>query len=1128
MLYEIVTTAEKSPHADQTPFNTLYKAYEEVLARYEIRTEHDAVYFPFITRLVDVRATTPSLYAAFESMLRERDIELDIRSEDTRDEPHEIDTENAMEEAEEATGNAPFTSGRRRERRASFSSFVDTEGERTRGQRMRAGSTGSLSKLQDHSEGFGSKPFKLANRRDEDKGKAPAHQRPSAGTAHAGRGVNPLRIPEISHRQVQPHLHRASTEFQAVGIKHNRVRAESRPLETIRGSHAAQFAIYEDPSSQEEQRPASLSPSRTHDLQLQQDLLYRPSETQLVRDADTFYHFYIRSLARRILRQWRARAKRSQDYQQKLLLQALLYDGGILLRQGFEQWRDGWRLRKQIAETEKFYGELDAEAIKARNLFLLTKAFTHWAQCAADEVERTNVARRHVVRLRYFNAWKEVTVVNEFKIRRHQLQKFFGVWTTRLDLAVADHDRAVVLYQDNVVEKVYRRWFWTICERRIDQWRSTRLKRLQLVRWAVHLQKNLNRNARVWNLRDVEVERRCLAAWSQSAQAARHHQEQAADYHQRHLVARCFPQWEMQLRLAPAARQVQGMVQWRIVSSAFSKIALRLQLARQAELVNRRRIVRNAWTQWNDRLRWQTLLHQVSDRLATQALYRWVIAERFMLMKRLHEERIRINVFQTMVDRWQAVAEKTEGARRAVASSRRRHLLAHAITAWRDKLRQQQDRRVVAFEYYAPRVRQEAIQAWHAKHEHQIQLGRWCVEAMYYFRATRSFKALQGGVIRNRKQRRRDAYAQVRRMVKMNLARNILRHWQDKATYALAINSSASDFADNRQTKLATDIVRQWHSSLIRAEENNDVVIDRDHKKLLAMSLGQWAQRLHSTEQDAEAAFDFARSRTEKAAYDCLRRLQLRTLEHHSLAAKANTVFSWSDRRRLRALLRGWADRAISKRSGEEPQQQQPQGSSSAERRRSRMRTQAAHRDSPFANPGENILSAASPPEPPISPPPSDPSLLTTRSPPTELAQSIPLPSLSAVTPLPGYLSTPSKRAARARALVPLGADTGRAAYRMEATTESFTPATGGLRDLRKSLLGRSIPFGPTQGATGGETIFEDSEEDRRRDDNVDEREGRMSNDSPVATRSGLRGSQARDGVRRSLFSNASGRISRR
>ena len=196
--------------------------------------------------------------------------------------------------------------------------------------------------------------------------------------------------------------------------------------------------------------------------------------------------------------------------------------------------------------------------------------------------------------------------MNAYQVRTFVLHRFFAAWRTRLDRSSDNQQRTLVLYEGNAIEKAFRRWFWRVSKKRIDEWGSARLKRLHFIQWALDLRKNLSRSIRVCNLRDGEIERRCVALWARKAKATHFKQQQAEAFHQRQLVARCLPRWERESRLAPAARQVQGIVQWRIAYSAFSTMELRLRIALQTKVVSRRRVMGNAWTQWNDRLRWQT------------------------------------------------------------------------------------------------------------------------------------------------------------------------------------------------------------------------------------------------------------------------------------------------------------------------------------------------------------------------------------------------------------------------------------------------------------------------------------------------------------------------------------------
>ena len=125
----------------------------------------------------------------------------------------------------------------------------------------------------------------------------------------------------------------------------------------------------------------------------------------MIRDAEMFYHFNIlRSLARNVLRNWQSRAQRNRGHYRESLVQAMSYDKGCLLQSAFDLWREKWRLKWLIAQAEKLIHDLKERAVKHRNMFLLTEAFTHWSQSVADEGQQARVARQHILRLRYFNA----------------------------------------------------------------------------------------------------------------------------------------------------------------------------------------------------------------------------------------------------------------------------------------------------------------------------------------------------------------------------------------------------------------------------------------------------------------------------------------------------------------------------------------------------------------------------------------------------------------------------------------------------------------------------------------------------------------------------------------------------
>ena len=76
----------------------------------------------------------------------------------------------------------------------------------------------------------------------------------------------------------------------------------------------------------------------------------------------------------------------------------------------------------------------------------------------------------------------------------------------------------------------------------------------------------------------------------------------------------------------------------------------RAKASKQAAEVDQLRVLRNAWTNWNDQLRMQTLAMRINERMVLQALYEWVLVERSKLLKRLFEKRLKQATIRRLVE----------------------------------------------------------------------------------------------------------------------------------------------------------------------------------------------------------------------------------------------------------------------------------------------------------------------------------------------------------------------------------------------------------------------------------------------------------------------------------------------
>ena len=764
------------------------------------------------------------------------------------------------------------------------------------------------------------------------------------------------------------------------------------------------------------------------------EILDRPSRTQLLRDADTFEHYRIRSIARK----WFADALQVSHNYGLLEQKASAHDAGRLLHEAIEHWQQRVRSRRHAVETERFFNRLELRAGKARDLYLLSKAFTHWVECAYEVAVKTSTARRHILRLKYFNAWLEITAVNALKARRLRLQKFFNIWQQRYVRVVTYETRAALLYKDSLYKLGYWRCFWAFCERRAPEWRASRLKKKHFSKWVSVSRQDSLRNYQVTAVLNEKIGRRTLAPWLAKTRVIFSQEQEAGQFDHRRKNACMLARWRLKACHAPLFRQVSNMVDWRVAGTTFAIFVSRHRVERQAEEINRLRLLRNAWTQWNDRLRWRTLAHQIDDRVVIEALYRWVLVERFVLLSRLYEERLKQRHLSKLMTVSYDIQARRNSNVRALENERDRRCLHSILVCWRQRSVSYEQDQEVAFQFHAPRIAQDNLHKWVSKLTHLKKLSAWAKDAEFYFIATRILKCWRSAATESKRRRRRDAYIQIRRKSKMQLATRYLAHWRGRTAQTLGMQETAQQINQDRLLRYGTNLFDKWHTFLLQHVHWNDEAEEHYSLVLMSQHIYYWRQRLQARSNLEELARLFFEPRLLSLASSCLHKCRLRMIEYKALTSKAVSFERTYDKRHLRQHLRQWQEKTAVKCNV----QTTTQRTNSSRARRHALQAEADAGDEGPTTHAEEWTAL-------------------------DLGEWIPsLEMQRGSTPLPGYLSTPSKRAARARALVrvsttPAGTPFGRR-LGPQVATPRMEPGTG-----RKVALGRSTGL-----ARVGNSIF--------------------------------------------------------
>ena len=960
--------------------------------------DHDQIYLRFLFRLGDKKSPNQSLYESFESLLEELGIQIEI---DPGDEGvQEITRGLSVGERPEyeTTVRSDKGSGTRKStRRASFHSLYDAENDSITANKSRAPSSASSSRpIIDQKLPPEKRPATRASTRPTER----TPQRPlrsQVSALHPGRG----RLTAQAFASNLQHYQRRNASTS--DIRGNNSRKDFLPWDPSERLIAQPRGLNSkgQPSSIAEQFAGEANRNGSWDIVGIEDKEvpyvvdrrenpYRFSETQQMRDVQTFEYYRIKAVARRALYKWYSTARQAEEHHRMMEMTAINRDTEVLVHQAFEHWFMRFRIQRKIAETERFFLRLEQQAIKARNLFLLTKAFTHWAECTHEEVLRSSEARRQILSLKCFKAWREITAVNELKVRRQGLRKFFRVWKQRCVQNLIDEATAITFHHNGLRKTAYWYWFWKFCETRAPEWRTVQLKTKCFAGWVIKLRKISEREEQVSSCLRRKVKRHWFGQWLTKAQLITECAQVAAEFNRQKLTAQFYREWKLRLQFGPLAQQVSNMVDWRVAGTTFATFIYRFRVERHAEEVNHRRNLRNTWVQWNDRLRCQTLARQIDDRFVLETLYKWVIAERAVLLQRLHTQRSKQKVLMKISVHFYAIRAQRNRTCQAFERERNLKSFSFHFELWRQRLYSCQQDEHTALAFHNPRIAQEALQVWNTKHTHIQKLGAWAKDARFYFLARKSLKRWRAAVIESKRRKYRDAYAQIRRRVKMDLARNVISRWRGLTSQITELNNEARVFNQENLLRAGSNLYDQWRTRwefiVDRTQETNEFY----QQKVLSRYFQSWLDQKRTIQERHVRAQRLSDIRLGRLALESLHKLRLEMIEHQGRSRKAESLRVLHERRHIHTLLRTWHTKTAS-RAGFPP------------------------RDMPFSSRPSRFAPRPDLEEDPIN----RAEEWTTFENGFDLREWIPaLEAQASATPMPGHLSTPSKRAARARALV--------------------------------------------------------------------------------------------------------------
>lgn len=727
-------------------------------------------------------------------------------------------------------------------------------------------------------------------------------------------------------------------------------------------------------------RASTLKDEEERDAQLQ-DFLGAFQEMSDIRIARRYTHIWHDSLI----------ALSSRNQAAKAI--ATAHDERTLLRQAVDTWSQKTRTQVHERQQEEEFERLERKAVLYRSLMLAQKGFEHWHArhlTLKDKTERTN---RFILAKRYFRRWRNITAENNAKARQLLTRKFLERWRDRTLRRQMVGEQAIAHYEEALERRLYKNWFWRFCSRKVEDLHDERVQKRAL----------RNLSDRIDHVQDMSQQaerarsRRLLAVCVQALRSKLGERQQASTFAQAHYEHKarlnCMETLRIQGRLGPLEKTMSLRVTLTLQRKAFSVWHLHLSLTRQAGEVNRKRILQDAWTSWNDTLRVRALSQRIDERVLAESLYKWVLQERLSLFRRAADSRLArhaILLLDTAVHEYRSTSEDRAAS---FAENQRRRKLASSMVRLNLAFRQHEDAERTAVEFANSRALPDVLSEWKEKTKHARELAKWAADARWYCLASSAIKTWRARTTEHQHQRRREAYVQIRARVKYKMASKCFTVWRIKSMDVHSMQQEAQRRAQARLFAIGTNAFDKWHHDAQAQRDREVQAASIDDQRLLAAALSAMLTRHSESVQLEQSALAFRLGSDQALQASVLKLVQWTAFTAAQQSKSADALFVRNRDQHVRNMLKHWYTKAAAARAAK-TDPAEPESPSIRPASRAAARSASKERFSPSKS---------------VSYTPGTPGYMRTPSRSRRAGRFRPIPTPAAVTPFAfgsGYMTT--------------------------------------------------------------------------------------------------------------------------
>ncbi|KAI3401163.1 hypothetical protein diail_309 [Diaporthe ilicicola] len=479
-------------------------------------------------------------------------------------------------------------------------------------------------------------------------------------------------------------------------------------------------------------------------------------------------------------------------------------------------------------------------AAAAWDYFILSKAFTHWANRAEEEVQRTQVARRHILRKKCFSAWLEEGDKEESESESK------AVWFSQL---VAMRD-----WQDISQAQLGK-------HRRL-QTLAIRRHRRDLAEGALIVWYQESKLRLATAIDHARLRSACFHHWQGESGWLSSAHEEAEGIFRGSMLGRYMRDWKTSARVQERAEDGAGPIIVR--RDEFLRSGLSLAWRQEAEECKGREKVailqdlKEHAKHWMYETRLRAWQEQQDAEALDRTTYHWYCEWRLILCKRVTERQDRAR----FCEKW------TDSARQSHTNSRNMRHLAREVryhdsitgffNASIDAIEQLEEGAMHARGMILQRVVPKTIEQWSSQLEPVNRLENWSRLGRFYSISDSVLKHWRDVRRQEWQRRMRKLYKDFRYRVRCDTLRESLDSWRQKSADVVTSGWEADDIRAEDDGGVIFDVAQAWREKHEYYTFSAEVAEDADKEAHLIL----WHSLVEAEEESRldAAEYDFAQT----------------------------------------------------------------------------------------------------------------------------------------------------------------------------------------------------------------------------------------------------------------------------